>query len=366
MIRIRITSPDENVSGSAYINLVDPQIIEGYWWSNEKQTRIKYAYLGQTVTFRIKTEDMYGELLCLRLYDTEQKKFLGDKSWTRVSDNETEVELELKEIWWFELIRFGGRLELYYEVGVDKYPQIGKKLPENRKDYLTIMPRLLYVASQYENGNLPFIYSRSGEAFSIKEAILDPVVSTLDDPISTAKDIVYDYYITKLDGSKVGKLALKGVNGVFNYGGTVKDLADVVRSEGKSVSSMTLPLSGTLAPLAVAADLVVSDFCKQLDEKQELADRIVFQQKKQKGYNVIRKYLSDEDPLEDKYTLVDITPSIAVDIVKGKYNSLVDIDENIRMMDEGVEKDVVLLCRYIKLKDNIKIAIIEAFYTRNL
>ena len=145
----------------------------------------------------------------------------------------------------------------------------------------------------------------------------------------------------------------------------IKDMAGMIQSGGK-VSDMTLPLTGPLSPLAIAADLVVSDFCKQLDEKQELAERLVFDQKKRKGYNEIRRYISKVDPYEQKYALIDVTPDIAVDILKGKFNSVDEIDKELRMLDRNIDLNVVVLCRYIKQSDSIKITIVEAIYIRNL
>lgn len=366
MIRIRITSPDSNVSGSAYINLIDPQIVDGYWWYKETKIKIKQAFLGQAITFRIKTEDMRGELLKLQLYDTERKKFTGDSSWIRVSDHdEAELELELNENWWFEIIRFGGSLKLYFEVQSKNYPQLHKRLPADEKNYLILMPRLLYVAPQSQSVDLPFIYSRDGELLSIRESVVAPIAGAVDEPLSNAGGFVCDYYITQFEGKIVKTFALKTVKGYFDYGGGIKDMAGMIQSGGK-VSDMTLPLTGPLSPLAIAADLVVSDFCKQLDEKQELAERLVFDQKKRKGYNEIQRYISKVDPLEEKYRLINITPGIAVDIVKGKYNSIIDIDKNIKLLDKNIDMDITLLCRYVELSKFITITIAEAFYTRSL
>lgn len=366
MIRIRITSPDSNVSGSAYINLIDPQIVDGYWWYKETKIKIKQAFLGQAITFRIKTEDMRGELLKLQLYDTERKKFTGDSSWIRVSDHdEAELELELNENWWFEIIRFGGSLKLYFEVQSKNYPQLHKRLPADEKNYLILMPRLLYVAPQSQSVDLPFIYSRDGELLSIRESVVAPIAGAVDEPLSNAGGFVCDYYITQFEGKLVKTFALKTVKGYFDYGGGIKDMAGMIQSGGK-VSDMTLPLTGSLSPLAIAADLVVSDFCKQLDEKQELAERLVFDQKKRKGYNEIQRYISKVDPYEQKYALIDVTPDIAVDILKGKFNSKKELDESLKALDRNIEFSMVVLLRYVTQSSSIKITIVEAIYIRNL
>lgn len=366
MIRIRITSPDSNISGSAYINLIDPQIVDGYWWYKETKIKIKQAFLGQAITFRIKTEDMRGELLKLQLYDTERKKFTGDSSWIRVSDHdEAELELELNENWWFEIIRFGGSLKLYFEVQSKNYPQLHKRLPADEKNYLILMPRLLYVAPQSQSVDLPFIYSRDGELLSIRESVVAPIAGAVDEPLSNAGGFVCDYYITQFEGKIVKTFALKTVKGYFDYGGGIKDMAGMIQSGGK-VSDMTLPLTGPLSPLAIAADLVVSDFCKQLDEKQELAERLVFDQKKRKGYNEIQRYISKVDPYEQKYALIDVTPDIAVDILKGKFNSVDELNKELRKSDELIKGDVTLLSRFIRLRDNVTIVILESFYIRNI
>ena len=366
MIRIRITSPDSNVSGSAYINLIDPQIVDGYWWYKETKIKIKQAFLGQAITFCIKTEDMRGELLKLQLYDTERKKFTGDSSWIRVSDHdEAELELELNENWWFEIIRFGGSLKLYFEVQSKNYPQLHKRLPADEKNYLILMPRLLYVAPQSQSVDLPFIYSRDGELLSIRESVVAPIAGAVDEPLSNAGGFVCDYYITQFEGKIVKTFALKTVKGYFDYGGGIKDMAGMIQSGGK-VSDMTLPLTGPLSPLAIAADLVVSDFCKQLDEKQELAERLVFDQKKRKGYNEIQRYISKVDPYEQKYALIDVTPDIAVDILKGKFNSVDELNKELRKSDELIKGDVTLLSRFMRLRDNVTIVILESFYIRNI
>ena len=145
----------------------------------------------------------------------------------------------------------------------------------------------------------------------------------------------------------------------------IKDMAGMIQSGGK-VSDMTLPLTGPLSPLAIAADLVVSDFCKQLDEKQELAERLVFDQKKRKRYNEIRRYISKVDPYEQKYALIDVTPDIAVDILKGKFNSVDELNKELRKSDELIKGDVTLLSRFMRLRDNVTIVILESFYIRNI
>ena len=145
----------------------------------------------------------------------------------------------------------------------------------------------------------------------------------------------------------------------------IKDMAGMIQSGGK-VSDMTLPLTGPLSPLAIAADLVVSDFCKQLDEKQELAERLVFDKKKRKRYNEIRRYISKVDPYEQKYALIDVTPDIAVDILKGKFNSVDELNKELRKSDELIKGDVTLLSRFMRLRDNVTIVILESFYIRNI
>lgn len=347
MGRMIIKSTDSDVLGTAELNITHPQIIEGYWW-NEKV--ISKAYLGQTVTFKVKTNNMDSNWLSFTLYDNE-----SDTSYdsiyerSQVSNNQAIIKLELKEYWQFEMYKKGRPLKLYWDVSDIKGIYDNKKLPLKKEYYLTVMPRLLYVSPQESNNN-PCIFNENGVDLFIYE--LTQNLSSGLDELSDIDIKNYKYIITNSSAKGIGKI----IKGAIDYGGSFVDIVNVVRSGGANVKDLPLPLVGQLAPLVIIADIEVSRLCAFLKDASDYIDLVAIKQLKYKGLRRISKYVSDYDPGNERFEFLNVSPRVAIDIIHGKYYAINEINQN-----TSEEKSVTLFLRIIEI-GSIKINIVESFY----
>lgn len=136
MVKVKISSLNDNVSGYACISVVDPKIIDGYWM-DEQGKQITLACLGETVRFKIRTKDLIGKTLSVYLYDSKKETFNGSMiKMVRVSNDSLIFNIELDKEWSLKLFQNEGNALLYIDVEVEGYPHIRKQLPDNKKDFL--------------------------------------------------------------------------------------------------------------------------------------------------------------------------------------------------------------------------------------
>lgn len=354
---MKIHSPESDVLGHTNIRINDPQIIKGIWLDKDKRKPITEAYLGQTVIFSVTTKNIHSNstLLC-RLFDDEKCKFDGSDTFhARYSSNDiAEFELELKSYWGYDLLYKYGILNLYCEVSYSNMPKI--KLPVNNKDYLRISPALLYMMYSDKDSTLPDMYTDNGEPISISEAS-GLIKDALSDQISDINQQTYKYFLTKIKTEKIKIKALNYKQNILavldSYGGII-DLAKIINSGGKSVSELTLPLVGPLAPLAIPADLIVTDFCNNLRIMDNMAELRVMEAAKKKGLNAVYRFIDINDKYQEKYTIMHVKSNTALEIIEGKYHSIKEF--------YGDGDDAALFIRKISTAKISDIYIIESIY----
>lgn len=368
MARVKIRAQNSNVLGHAYINIINPEINNGYW-VDEQGKQIVQAYLGETLRFKLATKDLKGKTLLLSLYDSQKETFNGTiKETIRVSTDSFVFSIKLDKEWNDKLLQNGGKAFLYWDIKVKEYPNVKKRLPDKKEDYLEIRPKCLYVNS-YGKDNLPYIYSRSGEKLSLGELsgkASSAIKDVLKDDIDRFKDNAFEYFITRNEGTKIAK-GLKVFRKVLNAADKLEDTKDIVNmvlTKGKSVSDMTLPLVGPYYPIAVAAKLVIDDMDEDIKEFCEKAELEKLNHCIEEGLWTVRNYVSDIDPYENKYKLINISVDVFIDILNGKFNSLNEVERTFMSQTE-YDRDIVMLC-YTFDRDEIAITIIRAFFTENI
>lgn len=368
MTKVKISSLNNNVLGYTCIDVVDPKIIDGYW-IDEQGKQIMLAYLGETVRFKISTKDLRGKTLSVYLYDSKKETFNGSiMKRVRVSNDSIIFNIELDKEWSYKLFQNEGSAFLYFDVEVEEYPHIKKQLPDKENDFLEIRPKCLYVNS-YGKDNLPYIYSRNGEKLSLGELsgkALSSIKDVLKDDIDRFKDNAFEYFITRNEGTKIAK-GLKVFRKVLNAADKLEDTKDIVNmvlTKGKSVSDMTLPLVGPYYPIAVAAKLVIDDMDEDIKELFEKAELEKLNHCIEEGFWSVTNHISDIDPYENKYKLINISVDVFIDILNGKFNSLDEVERTF-MSQTKCDRDIVMLC-YTFDRNNIAITIIRAFFTENI
>lgn len=331
--------------------------------------QIVQAYLGETVRFKLATKDLRGKTLLLSLYDSQKETFNGTiKETIRVSTDSFVFSIKLDKEWNDKLLQNRGKAFLYWDIKVKEYPNVKKRLPDKKEDYLEIRPKCLYVNS-YGKDNLPYIYSRSGEKLSLGELsgkASSAIKDVLKDDIDRFKDNAFEYFITRNEGTKIAK-GLKVFRKVLNAADKLEDTKDIVNmvlTKGKSVSDMTLPLVGPYYPIAVAAKLVIDDMDEDIKEFCEKAELEKLNHCIEEGLWTVRNYVSDIDPYENKYKLINISVDVFIDILNGKFNSLNEVERTFMSQTE-YDRDIVMLC-YTFDRDEIAITIIRAFFTENI
>lgn len=367
MVKVKISSLNDNVSGYACISVVDPKIIDGYWM-DEQGKQITLACLGETVRFKIRTKDLIDKTLSVYLYDSKKETFNGSMiKMVRVSNDSLIFNIELDKEWSLKLFQNEGNALLYIDVEVEGYPHIRKQLPDNKKDFLEIRPKSLYVNS-YGKDNSPYIYSIKGEKLSLgelSEKASNAIKDVLKDDIDEFKDNAFKYYITKNKGTKIAK-GLKVFRKAISIADGLDDTKDVVKAiltKGESVSDMTLPLVGAYYPIAVAAKLVIDDMVEEMEDFSKEVEFVTFQKKKEKGYGSISNYIENIDPFQEKYFTLFTEIDTFIDVINGKFNSYKELEDTI--INEKNDKCIYMLCRSVPC-GKIKIVIIEAFYIDNL
>lgn len=368
MARVKIRAQNSNVLGHAYINIINPEINNGYWVDKQGK-QIVQAYLGETLRFKLATKDLKGKTLLLSLYDSKKETFNGSiKETIRVSTDSFVFSIKLDKEWNDKLLQKEGKAFLYWDIKVKEYPNVKKRLPDKKEDYLEIRPKCLYVNS-YGKDNLPYIYSRNGEKLSwgeLSEKASSAIKDVLKDDIDRFKDNAFEYFIARNKGTKIAKglKVFRKVLSVADKFEDAKEIANVVLTKGKSVSDMTLPLVGPYYPIAVAAKLVIDDMDEDIKEFCEKAELEKLNHCIEEGLWTVRNYVSDIDPYENKYKLINISVDVFIDILNGKFNSLNEVERTFMSQTE-CDRDIVMLC-YTFDRNNIAITIIRAFFTENI
>ncbi|KAA5411956.1 hypothetical protein [Bacteroides cellulosilyticus] len=369
MVKVKISSLNDNVSGYACISVVDPKIIDGYWM-DEQGKQITLAYLGETVRFKIRTKDLIGKTLSVYLYDSKKETFNGSMiKMVRVSNDSLIFNIELDKEWSIKLFQNEGNALLYIDVEVEEYPHIRKQLPDNKKDFLEIRPKCLYVNS-YGKDNLPYIYSRKGEKLSLgelSEKASNAIKDVLKDDIDEFKDNAFKYYITKNKGTKIAK-GLKVFRKAISIADGLDDVKDIVKAiltKGESVSDMTLPLVGAYYPIAVAAKLVIDDMVEEMEDVSKEADLELLNRSIEQGLWSVNKYIEEYNSDGVTYKLVNISIDTFIDILNNRFYTLDEVISCANNTPIEIDKDIVMLCYTIRRK-KIEVSIIKAFFTENI
>ncbi|PID68989.1 MAG: hypothetical protein CR968_00195 [Flavobacteriia bacterium] len=226
---ITATINETGESKSCTINILEPELIEGYWTiDKEGSTIIKEAKLGDTVYFQIHTKGIANhQKITLKLRDQDilfvdwanpdDSKF-PDREVVEtafIKNDKATVELVLDESWESMLkddaddtIFLDATLELYWKVS---YGKRKKELPTKDDDYLRVgfSDRTLYFKTPTPSYHFPELISYEGDP------ILPLKISggLVFDKLVDASGSVIDKQISKIALAKLGKGFMADNNG---------------------------------------------------------------------------------------------------------------------------------------------------------
>ncbi|MBN2486492.1 MAG: hypothetical protein JXB34_11015 [Bacteroidales bacterium] len=136
------------LSRSVSINVLKPEIIDGFWSDMNTKAKINEAFFGDKVKFTVSTKDIQDNVtLKFSLYDYDGEinpdDELDNTFKANVKNNIAELELTLKDKW-FEASKYepDKTIETYFKITTDiKGRKIEKELPLKKEDFLKIFER---------------------------------------------------------------------------------------------------------------------------------------------------------------------------------------------------------------------------------
>lgn len=162
MGRVKISSPDANVSGGAYLTVINSKIVRG-WWTDEQDKLIDKSLLTDVVRFHIETTGFSDEKkITITIMDSDGALNPDDEIYKgefTIRQNKGFFEFELKRSWLKHIDDDAGdAIELYARCECLSY---SVSLPQSSSEYLNVY-NVGYIAHNNcrvriaPNGNIEF------------------------------------------------------------------------------------------------------------------------------------------------------------------------------------------------------------------